>query len=114
MFALDFEGLLPVADEILADAEGACGLGDGVALLGDELDSLRLELGCVGASRFCHCWTSQGEYTPLTGCPPIVGKSKFFTGPTKPPPCAQSPDINLSDVMHSAVTTPVDSCVLIG
>ena len=45
------EGLLPVADEVLAEAEGACGLGDGVALLGDELDGLGLELGGVGASR---------------------------------------------------------------
>jgi hypothetical protein len=44
VFALVLEGLLPVADEVVAEAEGACGLGDGVALLGDEFDGLRLEL----------------------------------------------------------------------
>jgi hypothetical protein len=52
--ALILHGLLPVADEVLAEAEGACGPGDGVALLGDELDGLRLELEGVGASRPCH------------------------------------------------------------
>jgi hypothetical protein len=36
VFALVVEDLLPVADEVLADAEGVCGLGDRVALLGDE------------------------------------------------------------------------------
>src|SRR5262249_45876269 len=72
---LGFEGTLPVADEVLADAEGACGLGDGVALLGDELDGLGLELGGVVASCAWHFWTSQGDCTPLTGCPRIVGKS---------------------------------------
>jgi hypothetical protein len=76
VFALGFEGLPPVADEVVAEAEGACGLGDGVALLGDELNGLRLELGGVGASRSGQCWTSQGDCTPLTGCPPFVGKSK--------------------------------------
>src|SRR5438477_13051790 len=75
VLALGFEGVLPVADEVVAEAEGACGLGDGVALLGDELDGLGLELGRVGASRSRHCWTSQGDCTPLTGCPPFVGKS---------------------------------------
>jgi len=45
VFALGFEGVLPVADEVLAEAEGASGLGDGGALLGDELDGLGLELG---------------------------------------------------------------------
>src|SRR2546423_8402437 len=76
VFALGFEGVLPVADEVLAEAEGAGGLGDGVALLGDELNGLRLELGGVGASRSRHCRTSQGDCTPLTGCPPFVGKSR--------------------------------------
>ena len=52
--ALIVEGLLPVADEVLADAEGASSLGDGVALLGDELDGLDLELRGVGASRSWH------------------------------------------------------------
>src|SRR5579871_463226 len=77
LFTLSFEGLLPVADKVLADAEGTCGLGDGVALLGDELDGLRLELWSVGASRFRHSWTSQGDYTPLTGCPRFMGKSRL-------------------------------------
>src|SRR5262249_11767945 len=77
VFVLSFEGLLPVADEVWVEAEGACGLGDGVALLGDELDGLGLELGGVGASRAWHCWTSQREYTPLTECPRFVGKSKL-------------------------------------
>ena len=48
------ESLLPVADEVVVETEGAGGLGDGVALLGDELDGLRLELGSVGASRSSH------------------------------------------------------------
>jgi hypothetical protein len=43
--ALGFESLLPVADEIVSESKGACGLSDGVALLGDELDGLCLELG---------------------------------------------------------------------
>src|SRR5262245_43957135 len=77
VFALGFEGLLPVAEEVVLDAAGACGLGDGVALLGNELNGLGLELGGVGASRSRHCWTSQGDYTPLTGCPPFVGKSRW-------------------------------------
>ena len=76
MFALCVEGVLPVADAVLAEAEGACGLGDGVALLGDELDGFRLELRGVGAPCSCHCWTSQGDCTPLTGCPLSEGKSK--------------------------------------
>jgi hypothetical protein len=54
VFALVVEGLLPVTDEVFADAEGACGLGDGVALLGDELDGLGLELGGVGTSPSRH------------------------------------------------------------
>ena len=54
LFALVVEGLLPVAEEVLAEAKGAGGLGNGVALLGDELDGLDLELGGVGASRSCH------------------------------------------------------------
>ena len=48
LVALALEGLLPGAEERLVDAEGAGGLGDGVALLGDELDRLNLELGGVG------------------------------------------------------------------
>src|SRR5678809_1090131 len=54
VFALVQEDLLPVTQEILADAEGACDFSDGVALLGDELDSLGLELWGVGASRSRH------------------------------------------------------------
>src|SRR5438105_15893494 len=77
--ALGFKGVLPVADEVLAEAEGACGLGDGVALLGDELNGLGLELGGVGTSCSRHCWTSQGDCTPLTGCPPFVGKSTLVS-----------------------------------
>jgi hypothetical protein len=51
---LGFERLLPVADEVVVEAEGARGLGDGVALLGDELDGLRLELRGVGVSHSGH------------------------------------------------------------
>jgi hypothetical protein len=54
MWALVREGLPAVAEEVLTEAEGAGSLGDGRALLGDELDSLRLELGGVGASRSRH------------------------------------------------------------
>jgi hypothetical protein len=75
VLALGLEGVLPVADEVLAEAEGASSLGDRVALLSDELNGLRLELGGVGTSRSRHCWTSQGDCTPLTGCSPFVGKS---------------------------------------
>ena len=50
VFALGFQGALPVADQVLVDAEGTRCLGDGVALLGDELDGFRLELRRVGAS----------------------------------------------------------------
>jgi hypothetical protein len=42
---LGFPGLLPGAEQGLVDAEGAGGLGNGVAALGDELDRLGLELG---------------------------------------------------------------------
>src|SRR5581483_7783809 len=76
--ALGRQGLPPVADQVLADAEGPRGLGDGVALLGDEPDGFGLELRGVGASRSRHRWTSQGEFTPLTGCPLFVGKSTGF------------------------------------
>src|SRR5947209_8318306 len=52
--ALGFQRLLPGADEVLVEAEGACGLGDGVALLSDELDGLELEVRGVGTSRSGH------------------------------------------------------------
>ena len=54
VLALVEERWLPIADEVLAEAEGACGLGDGVALLGDELDGRGLEFGGVSASGSCH------------------------------------------------------------
>src|SRR5262249_37435734 len=74
-FTLVEKGLLPVTQEVRGDAEGAGSLGDGIALLSDELDGLGLELGGVSASRSRHCWTSQGEFTLLPGCPQFVGKS---------------------------------------
>ena len=76
LVALVLECLLPGAEEGLVDAEGAGGLGDGVALLGDELDRLGLELGGVGASRSRHDGPPKSEFTLLTGCPPFVGRSK--------------------------------------
>jgi hypothetical protein len=48
LVALGFQGLLPGAEQGLVDAQGACALGDGVALRGDELDRLGLELRSVG------------------------------------------------------------------
>ena len=39
-------------------AEGAGGLGEGVALLGDEFDGLDLKLRGVDTSRSCQEWTS--------------------------------------------------------
>src|SRR6516164_4497383 len=77
VLAFVLKGLLPVADEVVVEAERACGLGDGIALLGNEFDRLGLELRSVDTLRSCHCWTSQGDYTPLTGCPPFVGKSSL-------------------------------------
>src|SRR5262245_20452258 len=76
LFAPRFESLFPVANEIVVEAEAACGLGDGVALLGDELDGLRFELRGVGASRSCHVGPPKSEFTLLSGCPPFVGRSK--------------------------------------
>src|SRR5205823_2576231 len=55
---------------------------DGVAPLGDEPNGFGLELGGVGASRSGHRWTSRGEFTPLTGCPLSVGKSRLGSSPT--------------------------------
>jgi hypothetical protein len=54
LVALLVHGLLPGAEQGFVDAEGAGGLGDGVALLGDELDRLGLELGGVDAPLSCH------------------------------------------------------------
>jgi hypothetical protein len=45
LVALSLQGLLPGAEQGIVDAEGACGLSDGVARLGDELDRPGLELG---------------------------------------------------------------------
>src|SRR4029453_6792035 len=75
LVALGLQGLLPRTEEGLVDAEGACSLGDGVALLGDELDRLGLELRGVGASRSRHDGPPKSEVTLLTGCPPVVGSS---------------------------------------
>ena len=50
LWALGLHRLFPGAEEIVAESEGACSLGDGVALLGDELDGLGFELGSVDAS----------------------------------------------------------------
>jgi hypothetical protein len=46
--------LLPGAEEGLVDAEGAGDLSDAVALLGEEFDRFRLELGGVDASFLRH------------------------------------------------------------
>src|SRR5262245_45415741 len=54
LVALGFPGPPPVADRVLIDAEGAGGLGDGVALLGDELSGVRLRLVGGGASLCGH------------------------------------------------------------
>jgi hypothetical protein len=54
LVALGFQGLLPGTEEGFVDAEGAGGLGDGVALLGDELDRLGFELRGVGAPLLRH------------------------------------------------------------
>jgi hypothetical protein len=64
LVALGLEGLLPGAEEGLVDAEGACRLGDEVALLGDELDGLGLELGGVGALGSCHAGPPRGSLHP--------------------------------------------------
>ena len=75
LFALVLKCLLPGADEVLVQAERASGLNDGVALFGDELDGLDLELAGVGASDFCHNGPPKSEFTLLTRCPPFVGRS---------------------------------------
>ena len=56
-------------------AQRTSGLGDGVALFSDKLDSLDLELAGVGASDFYHDGPPKSEFTLLTGCPPFVGRS---------------------------------------
>ena len=48
LVALGFERLPPGAEPGFVDAAGACRLGHGVALRGDELDRLDLELGGGG------------------------------------------------------------------
>jgi hypothetical protein len=52
LLALGLQRLLPVAEEVLAEAEGACRLGEGIALVGDELDRLGFELR--GVVLLCH------------------------------------------------------------
>ena len=54
LLSLVLESLLPVANEVVAESKGACGLGDGIALLGDELDRLGLELRGISTSRSRH------------------------------------------------------------
>jgi hypothetical protein len=50
LIALLLESGLPGTDEVLVEAEGASGLGDRVAFLGDELDGLEFELAREGAA----------------------------------------------------------------
>jgi hypothetical protein len=48
------EVLLPRAEERGVDAEGACRLGHGVALVSDELNGLDLELAGINTSSLSH------------------------------------------------------------
>src|SRR5262249_47012597 len=78
LIALGLEGGLPGAEESFADVEGAGGLRDGVALLGDELDRLDLELAGVAPSLPGHGGPPEGKFTPLTWCPPFLGRFKVL------------------------------------
>src|SRR6185437_5057832 len=65
----------PGPEHALAEVEVSCDLGQALALLGDELDRLGLELGCEGSSCLGHRWTPVFELTLLTRRPPSVRKS---------------------------------------
>jgi hypothetical protein len=61
---LGIESFLPLAEQVLGDAEVSSGLGEAASLLGDELDGFDLEFAGKQASGFSHCWTSsQRAYT---------------------------------------------------
>jgi len=51
---LGIEILLPLAEQVLRDAEVGGGLGEAASLLGDELDSFDLEFAGERASGFAH------------------------------------------------------------
>src|SRR5205814_7725601 len=70
--ALLLGGPLPVADQVLADAESSGGLGDGEPLVGDHAQGLELELAGVGLAG--HRCTPPSESTPLTRTPRTLGK----------------------------------------
>src|SRR5262249_52313317 len=57
-----------------ADVEGARRLGDGVALLGDQLHRLDLELAGVLSPLSSHGGPPEWKFTPLTLCPPFLGR----------------------------------------
>src|SRR6185312_1446990 len=69
------QGPLPGPEHALAEVEIAGDLGEALALLGDELDRLGLELGCEGPSCLRHRWTPGFELTLPTRRPPSVRKS---------------------------------------
>src|SRR3954447_8012214 len=69
------EGLLPGPQHALAEVEVAGDLGQALALLGDELDGLSLELGGERSSCLRHRWSPGFELTLLTRRPPSVGKA---------------------------------------
>src|SRR5262245_39907514 len=82
------QGPLPSPQHALAEVEASCGLGQALALLGDELDGLGLELACEGSSCLRHRWTPGFELTLLTRRPPSLGKSTSvfhsFDAPERP------------------------------
>src|SRR5262249_34162637 len=87
VFAPVLEGLVPVANQVLVDAQRAGGLSEGIALLGHKLDGLVLELRGVSTSFSYHEWTSKGEYTLLTECPLFVGRSNRISFLLRQLPC---------------------------
>src|SRR4051794_40787968 len=74
------EGLLPGPPHALAEVEGAGDLGQALALLGDELYGLGLELGGKRPSCLRHRRAPGFELTLLTRRPPSVGKSTMTSG----------------------------------
>src|SRR4051812_15019261 len=67
-------GVAPATQATLAEAELACGLGEGESLVSEQAHGLELELAGVGLAG--HRCPPPSEFTPLTPTPPTLGNSK--------------------------------------
>src|SRR6185437_5339389 len=78
LVALRIEGFLPLAEQVVGDAEVACGLGEAASLLGDKFDSFDLELAGENTPGFAHKRPPHKELTLFSERSPSVGKSRDF------------------------------------